>query len=309
MNDAHYTSLGERPDLAALNVLQPESYIADSIYPVVPVMDKSGTIYYATTNANAAAQTGRSAGAAPSNTQISDSDTTFTCAEAIKRYSVTPDEAKQMGGIENADRVGAEAAKRSVFRAIESAVCTEVLGGTPSNNYDPAKLQTDFQTAVDSLDLYEGRTTLVTSTKTAKAMVQGLLADATHGPAISRLVSGTSPSVARTGLNFQAWADALALLLGVDGVLLGNDSIWNATAVQGRFAVVKVDDSGDPLSHKYRATLGKRYQFLPDGSSPWIVESIPDRLTKNNHYDASIWYNVVTLNSGALYLFDGVADA
>ena len=306
--DPYYTQTGNRDDLAALPVVVPEGFIADAIFPIVPVTEKAGSVAYATINSDSAAQTGRSAGVAPNNTQIANSATTFSCAEAIKRYSVTPDEAKQMGGIEKADEVGAKAAKRSVHRKIESDVCTATLGVAASDNFDPAKIQTDIQTAVDALDLYAGRLSLITSTKTAKAIVQAILSDSKQVQVMSRIISGTSPAVAASGLNFRNWVDALALYLGVDQVLLGQSDIWNATAVKGKFAIAKLDDGMDPLSHKYLPVLGKRFQFLRDGVSPWYVESIASRENKNNHYDASVWYEVKTLNAGALYVFDGVQD-
>lgn len=307
--DPYYTNEGQRDDLAALDVVIPEGYIADRIYPVVPAFEKAGSVAYATINSDSAAQTGRSAGAAPSNTQVANSATTFSCAEAIKRYSITPDEAKQMGSIANADLVGARAAKRSIHRKIESDVATLVLGGAATGSWDPAKTHTILQTAIDALELYEGRLTLITSTMTAKAMVQSLISDSTQGKVISRIISGTSPSVAMTGLNFAAWSDALALYLGVDQVLLGHSTVWNAGDNKGKFAIAKLDDGVDPLSHKYIPVLGKRFQFLRDGSNPFFVESVPDRVNKNNHYDASVWYELKTLNSGAMYRFGGVADA
>lgn len=307
--DPYYTSEGRRDDLAALEVVKPEGYIADEIFPVVPVAEKTGVVYYATVNADSAAQTGRSAGAAPTGTQISDSNTTFTCAERIKRYSITPDEAKTMGGIAKADEVGGKASKRSIHRSIETSVATIVVGGAADATFDPAKIHTAVQDAIDTMDLYEGDTTLITSTKTAKAMIQGLLADRTQGKVIARIVSGASPAIAMTGLNFKAWVDALAMYLGIDKVLLGASSVWNAGDNAGKFAIAKLDNSGDPMAHKSMAVLGKRFQFMQDGSNPFYIESIPDRLTKNSHYDASVWDNVKLLNEGALYVFGGVQDA
>jgi hypothetical protein len=307
--DPYYTIEGQRDDLAALEVVIPEGYIADKIYPPVPAFEKAGSVAYATVNADAAAQTGRDVGVAPTGIQIANSATTFAAVEAIKRYSITPDEAKQMGSIANADLVGAKAAKRSIHRKIEADVATLTLGGAATASWDPAKTHTIIQKAIDEMELYEGTLTLITSTMTAKAMVQSLLADATQGKVISRIISGTSPQVATTGLNFQAWKDALAMYLNVDQVLLGHSSVWNAGANKGKFAIAKLDDGTDPLSHKYIPVLGKRFQFLRDGGNPFFVESIPDRLTKNNHYDASVWYELKTLNAGVIYRFDGVADA
>lgn len=307
--DPYYTQSGSRTDLAQIEAVKPEGYIADQVFPVVPVAEKAGSVAYATIVADAAAQTGRSAGVAPTSTQLANSATTYSAAEIIKRYSITPDEVKQMGGIENADMVGAKASKRSVFTAIEEAVAAATLGVAVSATFDPAKVQTEVQDAVDAIEQYEGVLTLVTSTKTVKAMIQAMLADNTVGPALARIVSGASPQVSMTGLNFKAWLDALAMLFGVDKVLLGTSRIWNASAIRGRFALAKLDDGMDPLSHKYLPVLGKRFQFLQDGTNPFSIETYANRDTHNNNYDASVWQEIKTLNSGALYVFSGVQDA
>jgi hypothetical protein len=308
MNDAYYTQTGERADLAALEVNAPEGYIADKILPIVPVREKTGVVYYATVTADVAAQTNRSVGAAPDGTQISDSNTTFTCAEAIKRGKVTPDEAKTMGGIEKADMVGARFAKRSVMKNFEQDVCALILqsGSDADAAFDPAKVRTQIQTAKQAMRLYEGRTALVAATYNIEAMLQAMLSDATYGAALARLVTGTSGVAAVQGISLEAWKQALAIFFGVQDVLAGDDTVWNATAVAGRFAIVKLDDSADELAHKYKPVLGKAFQFLPDGKNPWLIEAIADRITKNNYYDATQWYDAVVLNSGAAYVFDGV---
>lgn len=308
MNDAYYTETGERPALAAMEVNSPEGFIGSMILPTVPVTQKSGTLYYATVTADSAAQTGRSVGAAPGNTQISQSNTTYTTAEAIKRGSITPDEAKGMGGIEKADEVGAKWAKRQVMRYLESDIAALVLdsGSNTDAHFDPAKVQTQIQTAIQTLRLYEGSTALVASTFNIKSMLQAMLNDTVYGPAMARLVTGSSGVDAVRGLSFEAWKQSLAIFLGVDKVLAGDDNIWNATAVAGRMSIVKIDDSADELSHKWKPVYGKVFQFLPDGRQPWLIESIADRLTKNNHYDATLWYDAVVLNSAANYTFDGI---
>lgn len=308
MNDAYYTETGERPALAAMEVNTPEGFIGSMILPTVPVTQKSGTLYYATVTADSAAQTGRSVGAAPTGTQISQSNTTYTTAEAIKRGSITPDEAKGMGGIEKADEGGAKWAKRQVMRYLETDIAALVLdsGGNTDAHFDPAKVQTQFQTAIQTLRLYEGTTALVASTFNIKSMLQAMLNDTVYGPAMARLVTGSSGVDAVRGLSFEAWKQSLAIFLGVDKVLAGDDNIWNATAVAGRMSIVKIDDSPDELSHKWKPVYGKVFQFLPDGKQPWLIESIADRLTKNNHYDATLWYDAVVLNSAANYTFDGI---
>jgi hypothetical protein len=220
---------------------------------------------------------------------------------------VTPDECKTMGGIANGERAAAIFAKRSVFKKLEEDICTEILGGTPGGQFDAAKLLEQAQTAADALRRYEGRYSLVSSTMTIKRMVQQILGDSRLAPVFARTISGTSNVTAVQGLNFHAWQNALALFLGVDEVLAGDSSIWNASAVQGRYAFAKLDDGTDALAHKWKPVLGKVFQFGPDGAQPWYVETIGDRNVKNNHADASMWYDIVILNSGAVSLYDGVA--
>jgi hypothetical protein len=306
MMDSYYTQNGERPELAGIEVAPPEGFIGDKILPVVGVADKTGTIYYATLPADATAATSRSAATAPTAVQISDSSTTYTTVEHVTRGGITPEEAKQMGGIAKADEVGAKYAKRNVMIALETDIANNILGGTASDAWDAEKCLVDIQTALYTTSRYEGRSVLIASTTTLKKMVQGILASSTNGPMFSRLVSGASPAVAATGMNFDAWKQALAMFLGLDEVLAGNDVVWNATSYVGHFAIAKIDNSGDELSHKYRPILGKTYMFMPDGKIPYVIETAADRINVNNIYDCYLWFDTKVLNSGALYLIDGV---
>lgn len=305
--DAYYIqNEGDRPDLAELEVNPPEGYIGSKILPVVPTVDKSGYVFYATVTADAAAQTSRTAGSAPTSTQISDSSTTYACLQYEKRGSIAPDEVKQMGGIEKAEVVGAKYAKRQVLNAYETAVCAEILGLTKEATFDPAKIMTQVQTADADIRIYDGRTTLIGSTMSLKKMVMAMLDDGTVGPVFARLISGTNNATAAAGLSFASWLNGLAIYLGVDQVLAGCDAIWNAGTYAGKIAIAKLDDGMDELSHKWKPVLGKTFQFLPDGKSPWQITAVADRVNKNNHLDAEQWFDTTVLNSGAAYVIDGV---
>jgi hypothetical protein len=107
-------------------------------------------------------------------------------------------------------------------------------------------------------------------------------------------------------MSLKAWADGLAMFLGVDEVLAGDSTIWNAGNCAGKFAIAKLDDGTDPLSHKWRPVLGKVFQFMPDGANPWVIQSVADRVNVNNLYDAYLWSDVVILNAPAVYVFEGV---
>jgi len=305
MQDSLYTQNGDRPDLAAsIQVNPPEGYIASKILPVSPVMEKAGSVAYRTLQADIAAEVGRVAGAAPAPTQIANSATTFACAEAVKRGAITPDEVKQMGGIEKADVVGTKFAMRSVQNYLEADVCAHILGVAASAQFDPAKFKTQAQTAINAVRRYEGRSTLIAGTKTLQAMLQGLLSAKPHENLLNRIVNGNGAA-----LSLQSMIDALKFYIGIDDVLAGDDGIWNAGAYAGHFAIAKLDDGTDPLSHKWNPVLGKTFQFLPDGVNPWVVKSVADLTLVNNFYDAYQWFDTVVLNAGALYVFDGVQDA
>lgn len=300
-----YTQTDARPDLAALEVNLPEGYIGTQLYPVVPVSEKAGSVAYATVTADSTAQTGRVAGAAPTATQIANSATTWACVEVIDRGAVTPDEAKQMGGIEKADAVGAKWAMRQVLALREGLIAANILG-TKDATFDPAKVRTQMQTARQALRLYPGKTVLAASSYVLNAMVQNMLTSPITGVAFSNIVTGANTAEAAMGLSFEAWKRGLAMYLGVDEVLAGDDAIWNAGTYAGKFALVKVDATNDPLSHKYIPVIGKTFTFIPEGGNGWEVQSVGDRTLINNFYDAKQWVNVVELNSGAVYVFDGV---
>ena len=306
MNEAYYTQTADRPDLAALEVAPPEGFIGQKILPVVPVAEKTGTIYYSTVTADSTAATSRSVGTAPTATNISNSSTSFTTVEHIQRGAVTPDEVKTFGGIEKADMVGAKWAKRQTMIAYETDVCGKILGKAASNNFDAEKVLEDIQTALYTVSLYEGKSVLIAATMTIKKMVQQMLGSNVYGPSFARLISGASPASAATGMNFEAWKNALGMLFGVDEVLAGNDIVWNTPSFMGHFAIAKIDDSADELSHKYKPVLGKTYMYMPDGRTPWHVKSIADHVNINNLYDAIMWFDTKILNTGALYVFDGV---
>jgi len=303
---SYYTQTDNRPDLAALEVNPPEGYIGTRIFPVVPVLEKAGSVAYATVTADTTAQTGRVVGVAPTATQIANSATTWAAVEVIDRAAVSPDEAKQMGGIEKADEIGARWAMRQVLALREGLIAAQVLG-TASANFDPAKVRTQMQTARQALRLYPGRSVLAAATYTLTAMVQNMLADPVTGPAFANIVTGANAAEAAMGLSFEAWKRGLAMYLGVDEILAGDDAVWNSGTYAGKFAVVKIDATGDPLSHKYIPVIGKTFTFLPDGTSGWEVQSVGDRTLINNFYDAKQWINVKKLNAGAVYVFDGVA--
>ena len=304
MQNAYWTTTGERPDLASIEVNPPEGFIGTKIFPIVPVTEKSGYLYYATVQADAAAQTGRSAGVAPTATTISDSNTTFTCAEACKRAQITPDEVKTYGSLAKAEEVAAKWAKRQVQRAHEAAAVTVLLHDTADTSYDAATFQKQVQVALDAMHSYEGRTALVG----ARSLLKLIAGNSNINTALLRIVTGVEPKVASVGLSWEQQKAALAIWLGLDDILDGDSGLWTSGAASGKVAVVKYDASGDPLSHKYMPILGKTMQYVPDGAdTSYVIRSTPDYVNVVNLFDAYQWYQIKELNSTAFYVFGSVS--
>ena len=308
---SYFTSTGERPDLAAMEVNPPEGYIGGQIIPTFETSEKTGTVSYNAVTADSAAQTGRGGSTAPTEEAVANTSTTWTCAEVIDRAYITPDEAKSMGGIEKADKVGTIVCKRNVLNAIETAIVAKVLATADAADatFDPGKAILQVQTALEAVRRYEGSRVLSASSIVVKGMVRSILADTTMGPVFARLVSGTTPATAASGLSLKLFSEALAIYFGVDRVLMGADSVSNPAAKPGRFAITVVDNSGDPLSHKWKPIYAKNFLYLPDGTQPFQIRSFADEDDLTNKYTAVAWYNVVEFNAAATYVFDGVTTS
>lgn len=304
MQDKYFTQRGDRPDLAALPV-NADGFIADRILPVTTVTEKSGTVYHMAPIADKDAQENREAGSGPTGVQIASTSKAYVAAEICERGKVTPDEAKQMGGVEKADEVGAKFAKRTVLRTVEKKVRLAVMGGVKNFTVDPAKVQVQINTALDAMELYHGRSVMIASKKVIKALFMQTLTGKA-GTALCRIVTGTNSMEAAKGLSFQAWVEAMKVYFDVDDVLVGANDIWNPSGTAGRFTIAKIDEGIDELSHKYLPILGKQFRFMPDPGQIFQVRSIPDDVNTNNLYDAYVWNHALIMNSGAFQIFEGV---
>lgn len=306
------TADNRRPELERMAVAMPEGYIGRMLVPVFETAAKTGTVYYQGTSsaalAESAAQTGRSSTAAPTGQAVASSSTTWSCAEVIDRTYMTEDEAKTFGSIAKADEVAAATAIRNVNNAIEDAVVAKLLGSsvTPVGSFDADKFILQVQTQLNNLRLYEGARVLYGSSLVLKGVIRSMLMSQAIGGAFSRLVSGTSPEVARGGFNLQNLLNALAMWVGVDRVIAGRDANWNPSGYTGRVGLMVMDDSGDPLSHKYRAVYGKNFVYLPDGEQMYQVDTFYDKDVLLNKYTCRSWYNIVEFNSGMVKVWDGV---
>lgn len=289
------TQTSRRPDLEALAVNEPEGYIGNRIFPVLNVRQKAGTIYYRTVVSDAAAQTGRTLGAAPTRTMVADSNTTFAAVEAIKRYGVAKSEVEQMGGVEASDKLGGCASKRSVQRKIEDLQAAVLLDGT---SYAAAEditgnIVDGLIAAALDVKRYSGKLAFVCST----SIYRWLILQTEIKALLSRSFTNLSAEQVMS-LQPEVFKAILQGLFQFDEVLIGDDDHWAIAGQEDAAAVVKLPPP-EEFSHKMDPVLGKTVLYLPDGNQPFEIESNYDEDVKVNNYDATAWLLTKELNSGA----------
>ena len=297
------TRTGRRPDLERINVNRPEGYIGTRLYPVVNVVEKAGKIYYKTLTTDAAAQTGRSPGVAPTRTLLTDSNVDYTVTEKIKRYGIVKSEVKQMGGIAKADRLGGMASKRSVLRAQEDAHAAAFFDATSYSNALVASTGEILQRiteAAQTIKRYGGKMAFVCPVSVYQYMIrQTEIKDL-----LLRSFSGI-PAADVLSLSPKTFRGFLQGIFQFDEVLIGDDDHWEIVTQEDAAGVVRLPDPSE-MSHKMDPVLGKTVVYLPDGKQAYEVESHYDEDDKTNNYDATGWDQVKELNSGAKKLIKGL---
>ena len=294
------TQEGRRPDLEAMPVNEPEGYIGKFIYPTLPTMEKTGSIYYKTVTADSAAQDSRVAGVAPTTTLLTDSVTTYSAAELIQRYGVVKAEVKQMGGIEKADSLGGQASKRSVQRALEAVQAYAFFNGSKTDI--SAAILNGIQTGLESIKRYAGKAAFVTSATTYLWIIRQT--EITDKMSWTFPAGQTNPNDILS-VKTQAFKSLLQTIYGVDEVLIGDDDQWKWNETNGWAGVVKLPDAAE-FSHKMDPVLGKTAIYMPDGEQQFEIESFYNEDTKTNTYDATAWQAIKELNPGAKALFSGL---
>ena len=250
-----FTVTEERPDLADVNLNLPENLIALKVIPTVPVTIVSSKFRYYVPVADVAAQQDRSVGVAPTKTRVANTEGTFTCAEIIKRAAVSPDEAKNFGGIEVADEAGSRYAKKQVALALEEKAAAAFLDVAALDAFDPVNLLKQVNTANAQLKSYYGKLSLVASEQVLTNMFNALVQEARVGTMFVRIVSGTAPGVAIEGLTQAQRFAALAAYMGVKQVFAGLDDVWGSTAARAPGSVVRprISSSAPSIADRTRA--------------------------------------------------------
>jgi len=306
--EQYKTETGRREDLEAIEANPVLSYVGTKFYPVLPVTEKTGSVYYTTLTADAASQDALARGTALTPVYLTESVATFSAASVEKRYAIGRDEVKQMGGIEKSDKLGGSASKRSVQRTLETALAAQlqtIAGTRQSAAHVAGSFLAEANIAREAIRLYPGKTAFVCAFTVFNAIMrytevlnQFSLAALMLGGGEAKDVIAGSPSALKM---------ILGGILSVDEVIVGDDDHWGVGIGSGGIGCAGVFcklPGQDEFSHKMDAVLGKLVQYLPDGKQPFIVESFYSDNLKSNMYDAETWYSIEELNGAAAYVLD-----
>jgi hypothetical protein len=307
--EAYQTQDGRREDLEAIEVNPVMSYIGTFAYPVLTTTQKTGTVYHTTLTADSAAQAALARGTALTTVRLTETANAYSCASVEKRYAVSRDEVKQMGGIEKADKLGAMASKRSVMRYLESALATQLqtVGSHQTGAHVAGNFIDEAQTALEAIRRYPGRKALMLG----RSCFQGIMrfTEVLNQFSLAALAIGGGSAEDILAGRPAALRMLLSGIIGVDEVVVGDDDHWGvdvgASGI-GCNAVFLALPGADEFSHKMDPVLGRLVQYLPDGRQPYIVESWYDQNLKENVYDAETWYSIEEYNPEAAYVLTDV---
>lgn len=288
------TVTGSRPEFADLEVNPSTGYVGSSVLPVMRVAAKAGTYYYSTVVADAAAQTSRTAGAAPTAVTLSESSSTFSMSERIKRYKLPWEMIPLVGGVEAADRRGAAAAKRSVKNALETAQLAVLVDGAGTSI--TSAIVDGIVDACDQVHRYNGRTAFVCNIGQYRWLVQQ---DEIKNLLV-RTFGGLS-AVDAMSVRRDVFKGMLQTLFAVDEVLIADDQFW-PYAYRTTAAIVKLPPEGDDMSFIDNPEYGRTMLYWPEGGSEIEVNSFPDDDLRSNIFDAAEWDSLEEFNSGAKVL-------
>ena len=288
----------QRPDLAAVEVFSdtttPDPYLSPMIFPPLSKAGKAGTLYYVGVDADVAAQTGRTLGAAPTTTTLANTSTTFATAEAIKRVNIPDDELMLMGGLQRGQEKAARIGKRSIMRAKEDALVALLTSGAGATVDIASSLQQAIDVGLDAVQRVSGDAVLALGWTTYRRITRytevtnALLRTGAFGET-ARDVRNVSPAT-------------LATVLGFSDILIGDDDHWTA----GSAWILKRPNAN--VEPDEVPQIGRMVQYLPDGDQPFLMESYFDETRIAETVDCRSWYINKVLNGSGIYGLTGIDE-
>ena len=292
-----------RPDLAAVDVQQVTPYLAPRILPALNRMQKVGNQYYVAVDADVAAQTGRTLGAAPTTTTLASASDTFSAAEAIKRVQIPDDEVALMGDLSRAQQKAARIGKRSICRAKEDACEALITAGAGATADILDSIRERLDVGIDAVQRVPGRLVMACGWTTFRRL--GRYSEVTNTLANTGVAIMNQLQLTRgpdSGVRNVA-AGILAEVLGLEEILVGDDDHWQA----GTAWLMKLPDPGTEPDEVPQ--IGRTVQYLPDGEQEFLCESYFDDNLITECVDTRVWYDQEIYNASGIYVLNGIDEA
>ena len=253
-----------RPDLEALPYARP-SYLTNMIFPILPRAMRQGTLYFQDLLADVAAQTGRTAGTAPTSHLLADAQTTYNLEndEFIDREKVPDGDIAGLGGLDAAQQKGARKGKRSVGNAVEDLTVANVLAnGSVTYTDIGTSLLAAIGVGFDTLADLEGggKIALVCSSRVFNLIKR--YTEVVDRMKYTGVIAGSVTDV--RGVS----AMQLGACLNVDTILVGNNEQWytQSETYQDRAALVKLPEEGTEPDEVVQ--VGRTLWFSATGAMP-----------------------------------------
>jgi hypothetical protein len=297
---------GNRPDLASVEVNWPIGYIGRMFFPVGGTAEKANGFTHQTVTSDATPEEDRAWSDALTQTRIAATRATYSCTKQEKRYVLTEDDVKELGGMDSADQLGAKAAKRSLMRKFETDAYEKVFTSARRSAALELTAGSEFQIlgfVGDNVRRVSGRLSLVCSHQWFLAFT-GLAAVATQLNARGAIGAVLQSQIA-LGLQTDVITGMLRTILPFEQVIIGDREHWSANAGYAAIAMLP-DVSGDSMmAAKIDPIYGLSKWFRPDPVSPENLiginaEWLPE--TKVNAYDATAYYDIMELNAAGVSL-------
>lgn len=309
------TITGDRPEIVTAvkdRITEPLGLIGHRLFPVIPVADKTGDLYFKQVTPDASAETRSDEYADWSPERITEGVLTFAAAEIGKMYEIPESREKTYGGVDACDRIGVTAACRSVLRAHETAVVGKVLNAT---TYAAAQTLTandvlsGLTDAAFSIGRYYGGTALVASKHWFNLFAK-------QTDVQNRMIALIGNAFSRDFLNSalsnepSAAVAMLKAFLPFDEIIVGDDEFWapyeyNNAAVVAKLLPESVSGDSEEFEMISREfpILGGAVWWQPDPSDNQVrfsCRSFFNEHNDNNTYKAKGWYQLQVFNAGAV---------
>jgi len=307
MSQFRQTNTGNRPDLSALEVNWPVGYIGRLFFPAFGSAEKAGSFTFQEVTADSTPETSRTWSDPLTQTRISAGLASYSCAKAEKRYVMTEDDVKELENLDNADAVGARAAKRVLMRDFENKAYAKVFSS--ARRAAALELAAKSELAIlgfagDQVRRVTGNLSLVCSHQWFLAFI-GLDAVAERLKAVGA-VGGLVSSQIALGIQGPLIRDLLSTVLPFQNVVIGDTAHWSANPDYAAVAMLPDLQGMEPIvAAKLDPIYGLSKWFRPDPVQPETLmqinaEWLPEN--KVNAWDATGFWDLLELNASGVKL-------